>query len=81
MASSEQMEGGPRGSMRKKEIIKEPASSRVLKFMYMCIEISGLLIGQYNDRSCMSVLAFHLCTATIQMTGQTPAYTPYIYCD
>ena len=39
MASSEQMEGGPRGSTRKKEIIKEPALSRVLKFMYMCIEI------------------------------------------
>ena len=30
--------------MRKKEIIKEPASSRVLKFMNMCIEVSGLFI-------------------------------------
>ena len=30
--------------MRKKEIVKEPALSRMLKFMYMCIEIPGLFI-------------------------------------
>ena len=29
----------------------------------------------------MSVLVLHLWTATIQMTGQTLAFSPYVYCD
>ena len=44
MASNEQMEGGPGGSIKKKEIIRKPALSRALKFLFMRIEISGLLI-------------------------------------
>ena len=42
--------------------LKEPALSKVLKFMYMCIEVSGLFIWQNNDRSRTSVLMFHLRT-------------------
>ena len=65
MDSSDQMEGGPRGSMRKKEIIKEPASSRVLNFMYMCIEISDCLYDKtMTEVACLfwcSIYVLPLC--------------------
>ena len=78
MASSEQMEGGPWG---RKRALKKPALGRVLKFMYMRDWDTGAVYMTNKDKSRMSVLVFHLCSATIQMTRQTHAYIPYVYCD